>query len=192
MTRNHNLHSFFSSQECTELQYNLRTPLALSAIAGTLLTGCGSTVPPVIDDNPDTTSSSSSSLVSSTMQSSLPSSSSRGANPQSSTSSTSSQKDASQYRDGTYTTVAQYRAPSGEESINVSFTIKNDVITDANYAGTATVGKSANYQQAFGGGYKQYVVGKKIDALSLDIVSGASLTTKGFMVAVEQVKKMAR
>ncbi len=175
MTRHIPLGSPFPMRESTELGYNVRTPLAIGAIAGTLLTSCGTSTPAVIDTpTVDSTSSVSSSTSSEA------------------TVAPSSNEQAHQYRDGTYATVAHYRAPSGEETINVSITLQNDVITDATYAGTATVGKSARYQQAFGEGYKQYVIGKKMDDLALDVVSGASLTTKGFTTALSQVKGMAQ
>jgi uncharacterized protein with FMN-binding domain len=96
------------------------------------------------------------------------------------------------YKNGTYTSTGVYKSPAGEESVKVSLTIENDVVTNATFVGNATNPGSVKNQGLFSEGYKQYVVGKKIDAISLDVVNGSSLTPKGFMDAVQKIKAQAR
>ncbi len=95
------------------------------------------------------------------------------------------------YADGTYAATGDYMSPAGSEEVKVSLTLKSGVITDATYEGTATMGKSQKFQAAFGEGYKEQVVGKSIDSLSLGIVNGSSLTPMGFMDAVAKIKTEA-
>ena len=110
---------------------------------------------------------------------------------QSSTMSASAQSSVAQrhkYKDGTFSAAGDYLSPSGGEEINVSLTIKSGVITDATYEGTADGGKSQKMQAAFGEGYKELVLGKAIDEVTLDVVNGSSLTPIGFMDAVRKIK----
>jgi uncharacterized protein with FMN-binding domain len=96
------------------------------------------------------------------------------------------------YKDGTYTAIGEYHAPSGSESINVSLTIKDDVISDATVTGTAKNPASKMNQDKFISGYKALVVGKKVDDVNLSNVSGSSLTPMGFNTALEQIKTEAK
>jgi uncharacterized protein with FMN-binding domain len=95
------------------------------------------------------------------------------------------------YKDGTYTAVGHYTSPAGPESINVSVTLKGNVITDANVDPQATNNKSVYMQGAFISGYKAMVIGKNIDEVNLGNVSGSSLTPMGFNDAIAQVKTKA-
>jgi major membrane immunogen (membrane-anchored lipoprotein) len=88
--------------------------------------------------------------------------------------------------------VGNYDSPAGPEQINVSLTLKGGMIQDATYQGTAQFGRSQQYQDAFGQGYRDQVIGKPIDQLSLNVVNGASLTTGGFLNAVDQIKTQAK
>ncbi|MEQ1561256.1 MAG: FMN-binding protein [Nitrospira sp.] len=98
---------------------------------------------------------------------------------------------ASRYKNGVYSSVGNYAAPSGPESINVQVTLTDDVITDSQVIANAK-GDSAKFQKKFISGYKTLVTGKKIDDVMLDKVSGSSLTPKGFNDAIEKIKATAR
>lgn len=96
------------------------------------------------------------------------------------------------YKDGAYTATGNYSSPAGPEDIGVSLTLKNDTVTDATVVQRATNFKSIKMQQAFIGGFKQYVIGKKIDTINLDVVSGSSLTPMGFNDALAKIKASAK
>ena len=96
------------------------------------------------------------------------------------------------YKDGTYTAPGSYFSPAGDEKVNVSLTIKNDVVTDASFDATGLSPTSKNMQANFKAGFKQYVVGKSIDSISLTVVNGSSLTPKGFMNALAKIKTQAQ
>lgn len=96
------------------------------------------------------------------------------------------------YTDGTYSATGNYRSPAGLETVEVSLTLKNDVITDATFVGDATAPRSKQMQGQFAAGYKEQVVGKSIDSLSLGVVNGSSLTGKGFMDAVTKIQAEAK
>lgn len=96
------------------------------------------------------------------------------------------------YKDGTYTVVGNYESPAGPEAINVTVTLAGDTVTEVEYVGTAEHMRSKREQANFGEGYRPMVVGKKIDDIQLVAVSGASLTTNGFMDALAKVKAEAK
>ena len=96
------------------------------------------------------------------------------------------------YRNGSYSSVGNYFSPGGEESINVSVTLKDDVITDATVISNASRPVSIKMQGIFIANYKPLVVGKKIDDVVLDKVSGSSLTPIGFNNALESIKVTAK
>lgn len=95
------------------------------------------------------------------------------------------------YKDGTYTADGSYKSPAGEETITVSVTLTNDVVTDATFEGTAKNPGSVANQKKFADGFKQLVVGKPIDSISLTVVNGASLVPMGFMDALGKIKTQA-
>lgn len=99
---------------------------------------------------------------------------------------------ASTYKDGTYTVTGDYTVPGGPEKIEVKLTLVGDVITGAEVVSKAERPISKEKQAAFIGGYKDLVVGKNIDEVQLDKVSGSSLTPKGFNDAVKKIKEEAR
>jgi|GEM_PF-1355778 len=107
------------------------------------------------------------------------------------TSSMGAMMDTSAYEDGTYSADGIYRSPAGTEDIKVTLTLTDDIVTSAQVVGTATNPKSKMMQQAFIDGYSTLVVGKSIDALSLGVINGSSLTPKGFMDAVVKIKAEA-
>ena len=98
----------------------------------------------------------------------------------------------SKYKNGTYKATGTYGTPEGQESIDVSLTLENGIVTDANVIANASGGRSLRYQQMFIGGYKTSVVGKNIDELNLGRISGSSLTPIGFNNAITAIKTEAK
>lgn len=96
------------------------------------------------------------------------------------------------YKDGTFTASSDYFVPHGQESIKVSLTLNNGVVTNASVHNSEGDHESAAYQQDFASAYKSYVVGQKINNLKLDIIAGASDTTQGFNDAVSQIASQAQ
>lgn len=96
------------------------------------------------------------------------------------------------YTDGTYTATGNYSTPGGSESITITTVISNDVVTNISASGSATSGNSKQYQSQFLSGYKNQVVGKSIEDVSLSRVAGSSLTSNGFNKALDTIKNDAR
>jgi len=103
-----------------------------------------------------------------------------------------SSTEAVSYKDGTYTEKGRYVSPGGAESIDVTVTIANDIITAATVKGNASRGESKEHQADFIAGFKSSVVGKDIDAVSLSRVAGSSLTSNGFNAALKLIKADAQ
>lgn len=95
------------------------------------------------------------------------------------------------YKDGTYSATGHYRSPAGPETIEVTLTVKDDVVTDANVTSDAVVPNSQRFQGIFIQNFKPMVVGVRLDQLNLTKVSGSSLTPGGFNDAVAQIKTQA-
>jgi len=99
----------------------------------------------------------------------------------------------STYKDGTYSADGNYFSPGGSEQIALRLNIKDDIIADAVTEANSPSGPTAiRYQAIFVANFKQYVVGKKIDEVKLDKVSGSSLTPKGFNDALNKIKAQAK
>jgi len=103
-----------------------------------------------------------------------------------------SEKSVNSYKDGTYTAQGEYLSPGGEEQVGVEATLADGVVTDVIFTPKATRPTSVKFQGQFATGYKEMVVGKNIDEVELDTVSGSSLTPKGFTDALEKVKEQAK
>lgn len=97
-----------------------------------------------------------------------------------------------EYKDGEYTAVGSYEAPPGMEKIGVTVTLKDGVITESSLDKLGKAEISKKMQAAFESGYKELVIGKKIDDIDLDVVAGSSLTPNGFENALDQIKKQAQ
>ncbi len=106
--------------------------------------------------------------------------------------STSSAVTLGSYKDGVYSVVGNYSSPAGAEQIDVNLTLKDGVVTAAEVTPQATVPLSQRFQGQFVSGYKAYVIGKKIDEISITKVSGSSLTPKGFADALAKIKAKAK
>lgn len=96
------------------------------------------------------------------------------------------------YADGSYTKTGTYTSPAGTETVVISLTIEDDKVIDATFTGKATNPGSIQNQAKFSAGFEGQVVGKPIDSIALTVVNGSSLTPKGFMDALSQIKTAAR
>jgi hypothetical protein len=97
------------------------------------------------------------------------------------------------YADGAHTVNSSYKAPNGaNHTMAVTLTLKGDVVTDTSIVyGGDKVAESSKYQSRFMSAYESQVIGKKLDAISLSRVGGASLTTGGFNDTLAKVKAVA-
>lgn len=105
---------------------------------------------------------------------------------------TPNEEAASAYKNGTYNVTGNYTSPGGPESIDVTVTLENDVITEVDVVANATRPISKEKQGIFIANFEPQVIGKKIDDVKLDKVSSSSLTPKGFNDALEKVKEQAK
>lgn len=104
----------------------------------------------------------------------------------------SSNDSSDSYKDGTYSATGSYVSPGGTQSIKVSVTLKNNVVTDTEAQSGAVDSQSEEFQGQFIDGYKPLVVGKSLNSINLSRVSGSSLTSQGFNNAIEQIKSEAK
>lgn len=98
----------------------------------------------------------------------------------------------SAYKDGTYSATGSYSSPGGLQSIDLTVTIENGIITSTSLVTKATDGDAEEYQSDFASAYKGFVVGKKVGNVSLSRVAGSSLTSNGFNKALDQIKTDAQ
>lgn len=96
------------------------------------------------------------------------------------------------YKDGQYFAQGGYISPGGSEDIEVTLTIKDDIITDVVVTPLATRPTSVTMQGKFASGVKAVVVGKRLDDVVLTNVSGSSLTPKGWNDAITKIQAQAR
>lgn len=96
------------------------------------------------------------------------------------------------YKDGTYTAIGTYNSPGGMDKLKVTVTLKSNIITSATVVNMAGDKTSSRYQNMFIANYQSLVVGKNIDSVKLDVVSGSSLTPIGFNNALTTIKAQAK
>lgn len=96
------------------------------------------------------------------------------------------------YKDGDYTAVGNYNSPGGAETVGVKITLKDDVVTAVIVTPKSARPISLKMQQTVAANVGALVVGKKLDEVVLDKVSGSSLTPKGFNDAIVKIKTQAR
>ena len=96
------------------------------------------------------------------------------------------------YADGTYIAEGDYVAPSGVETVSVSLTIADDVVTDVSVTGDAVDHEAIEFQELFARSIAAEVLGKDIAGLSVTRVSGSSLTSAGFNAALEKIRAEAQ
>jgi uncharacterized protein with FMN-binding domain len=95
------------------------------------------------------------------------------------------------YTDGSYTASAEYTSPGGTETVEVTVTLADGVITEVEAVGDGDNPNSKRYQGEFSDGIADVVVGKSIDEISVDKVAGSSLTSAGFNDAIDEIKAEA-
>ncbi|WP_426320407.1 FMN-binding protein [Microbacterium sp. E-13] len=95
------------------------------------------------------------------------------------------------YVDGTYTAEGSYATPESVETIEVTVTLKDDVVTAVDVTGKPQKRESQQYQGQFIGGIADVVVGKDIDDIEVSRVAGSSLTSRGFNQAIQAIKSEA-
>lgn len=98
----------------------------------------------------------------------------------------------STFKDGSYTATGDYLSPGGPESVTVTLTIADDVVTAVQVVSGAHDPTAKQFQQQFIGGIQGVVVGKRLADLQVDKVSGSSLTSQGFNDALKQIEEQAR
>jgi uncharacterized protein YcfJ len=95
------------------------------------------------------------------------------------------------YTDGTYTAEGSYATPESVEKVTVTVTLAEDIVTAVEVTGEPTRSESEQYQGQFIGGIAAEVVGKDLDDIAVSRVAGSSLTSGGFMEALESIKAEA-
>ena len=95
------------------------------------------------------------------------------------------------YADGTYTAEGAYSTPESVETITVTVTLEDDVVTDVEVTGDPQKRESEQYQGRFIGGIADVVIGQDIDDIQVSRVAGSSLTSGGFNKAIEAIKSEA-
>lgn len=108
-----------------------------------------------------------------------------------STESTDSGAAGGDYTDGTYTADGSYQTPETVETISVTLTVADGLVTDVEVTGDPQARESEQYQGEFIGGIADEVVGKSLDEIEVSRVAGSSLTSGGFNEAVESIKEQA-
>lgn len=106
----------------------------------------------------------------------------------------SSNKNTSQYADGTYVVEQEYYAwPNLYEPMRTTITLQNGVITDAKQAyATIDYSHSIQYQRHFDSLYKDVVIGMPLDNAPIARIGQATETTDGFNDALLAVKDRAK
>ncbi|MCW3491838.1 FMN-binding protein [Microbacterium sp. SSM24] len=95
------------------------------------------------------------------------------------------------YADGTYSAQGSYATPESVETISVTVTLEDDVVTSVEVSGDPSRPESEQYQGQFIGGISDVVEGQDIDTISVSRVAGSSLTSEGFNQALETIKSEA-
>lgn len=145
----------------------IRTGTALVGIAGALvLAGCSGSTDAATDDTTTSSDTSSDSTSSDTTTSGT-------------------------YTDGTYTAEGSYQTPETVETISVTMTLEDGIVTEVEVTGDPQARETEQYQGQFIAGIADEVVGQSIDDLDVDRVAGSSLTSGGFNEAVEDIKEQA-
>lgn len=96
-----------------------------------------------------------------------------------------------EYTDGTYSADGSYQTPETVESISVTLTVADGLVTDVEVTGDPQARETEQYQGQFIDGIADEVVGKSLDEIEVSRVAGSSLTSGGFNEAVESIKEQA-
>jgi uncharacterized protein with FMN-binding domain len=98
---------------------------------------------------------------------------------------------AAAYADGTYTADGAYQTPETVETVTVTVTLEDDIVTAVEVTGDPQAPETEQYQSQFIDGIADEVVGVDIDELSVSRVAGSSLTSGGFNEAIDRIKQDA-
>lgn len=96
------------------------------------------------------------------------------------------------YADGEYEASGDYVSPAGPETVEVTLSLEDSVITEVEVVGLATDPQAKRYEEQFASGIAAEVVGKRIDSLNVSRVAGSSLTSGGFNAAIADIMDQAR
>lgn len=99
--------------------------------------------------------------------------------------------EAGDYADGTYTAEGSYQTPETVETISVSITLEDSIVTAVEVTGDPQARETEQYQGEFIDGIEAEVVGVAIDDLDVSRVAGSSLTSGGFNTALDEIKQQA-
>lgn len=155
----------------TDRRHTLRYAAALVGVAGAVaLAGCSA---PAADAD-------------------APATSGTGTDTGTDTGSSTGGSSSGTYTDGTYEASGSYQTPESVETIDVTITLADGVITAVEVTGDPQRSESERYQSAFISGIDDVVVGESIDDISVSRVAGSSLTSGGFNQAIEEIKSEAQ
>lgn len=96
------------------------------------------------------------------------------------------------FADGTYTADGDYSSPGGPASIGVSVTLKGDAISAVTIEPKADNPTARQWESRFASGIGKVAVGKPIEGLQVGVVSGSSLTGRGFEKALAAIRADAK
>lgn len=96
------------------------------------------------------------------------------------------------YKDGSYTAPGTYVSPGGVEHISVTLSLSKNVITTMKVITVEADPTATGYEGMFEGGISAATVGKNINTLNIGVVSGSSLTSMGFDMALAKIKADAK
>jgi uncharacterized protein with FMN-binding domain len=96
------------------------------------------------------------------------------------------------YKNGSYTAPGTYVSPGGEEHISVTLTLSKNVITAMKVITVKADPTATGYEGLFESGISAATVGKNINTLNIGVVSGSSLTSMGFNMALAKIKADAK
>lgn len=168
-------------------------PILGTFLAGIAMTTTLAACTASAEENPGATESSSGSA--STATSDVTASETTKATETAGTTDASGTTDAassSTYTDGEYTASGSYTTPGGRESVTVTLTLDDDVVTALTVEGSAEQGDALRYQSEFIENISSEVVGVAIDDLDVSKVAGSSLTSGGFNDAISQITAEAQ
>ncbi len=111
--------------------------------------------------------------------------------PKATSTATSTPTASSTYKDGTYSSQGSYNTPAGTQTIGVTLTLKDGVVTSASGTNMASDGESRAFQVDFIDTFPGRIIGKKISEVSFSRLAGSSLTTRGFNSAITSIKAKA-
>lgn len=94
--------------------------------------------------------------------------------------------------DGTYSSTGGYQSPNGPETVVVTLSIADGIVTAASVEPQASNATSSRYQGQFAGGIADEVIGKPLAEVRVTRVAGSSLTGGGFNKALEQIRAQAQ